>query len=64
LQVQCEVYEQKNFDLTEENKSLALKYSEAESNLNKFEKDNLRLTKEVYINFIIITIIIKNNMIY
>jgi len=64
LQVQCEVYEQKNFDLTEENKSLALKYSEAESNLNKFEKDNLRLTKEVCINFIIITIIIKNNMIY
>ena len=64
MQVQCEVYEQKNFDLTEENKSLALKYSEAESNLNKFEKDNLRLTKEVCINFIIITIIIKNNMIY
>jgi len=47
MQVQCEVYEQKTFDLTEENKNLTHKYSEAESKLNKFEKDNQRLTKEL-----------------
>jgi predicted nucleic acid-binding Zn-ribbon protein len=47
LQVQCEVYEQKNFDLTEENKTLNQKFSELESNLNKFERDNKRLTSEL-----------------
>jgi len=49
MQVQCEVYEQKNFDLTEENKTLNQKYSDAEIKLNKFEKDNLRISKEVII---------------
>lgn len=47
MQVQCEVYEQKNFDLTEENKILNQKYTDVESRLNKYEKDNKRLTSEV-----------------
>lgn len=59
LQVQCEVYEQKNYDLTEENKVLNQKYSEVDSKINKFERDNIRLTSEVNI----ITFIVINNII-
>jgi len=59
LQVQCEVYEQKNYDLTEENKALNQKYSEVDSKINKFERDNIRLTSEVNI----ITFIVINNII-
>jgi len=59
LQVQCEVYEQKNYDLNEENKVLNQKYSEVDSKINKFERDNIRLTSEVNI----ITFIVINNII-
>jgi len=63
LQVQCEVYEQKNFDLTEENKTLNQKFSELESNLNKFERDNKRLTSEVKFLILLLILLIYINVI-
>jgi len=47
MQVQCEVYEQSNFDLNEEKKILNQKISDTEIQLNKYERDNLRLTNEL-----------------